>query len=102
MKRNIAILIFILIGIAMAVTLTGRGPLFGWDKRFDEAALVGLSMQEIVTRFGQPNYDPRSDGSWKSEETDGPLTVSYYGRNGRTYAIRFKAGRVSSVNRYQK
>jgi hypothetical protein len=73
-----------------------------WESKYDQQNLLGLTSAQVVQRLGPPSYDPRhplhGQSSWRSEDEDGPLALSYYvGWAG--CAIEFKNDHVVSVAR---
>ena len=74
-----------------------------WDHRFDVENVLKLSEKEVVRRFGPPDYDPRSDGTWTNEaESGSPLGIAYYGHWGRMYVLEFRDDKVIGARHDQK
>ena len=71
----------------------------GWDPKYDESRLVGLTREEVIAKCGKPYYDPLATGRWRDEVQDGPLYLCYTGPAGQRYAVRFEHGKVAKVER---
>ena len=75
-----------------------------WNPAYTSKALNGLSRDKVVSKIGQPHFDPivsTPDHDWK-EDRDGEYYLAYYGQFGATCTVRFQNGIVSEVRHTAK
>jgi hypothetical protein len=71
------------------------------DHRFDQQKLLGLTVDQVIQRFGPPDYDDRAHG-WQGEAAEGRAMAISYNRHWNIYVIFVRDGRVVGVEHHVK
>jgi len=66
------------------------------DHRFDEKNLVGLTVNDVIQRFGKPDYDNRVEVTEEQAAQGRAVAIAYF-RHWHTYLIKLRDGRVIAV-----
>jgi hypothetical protein len=93
---------YLLNTVLLVLIAWGIWCVFGWDPKFSDQSLIGLSPDEAIARLGPPSYDPRVESDWESDKSFRPLALGYYGPAGQTYVLEFKNDKLASVRRAMK